>query len=110
MILVEQCEHCGAKRFIAHSKLSNVCSLPAIVTLNALSYSFPQFSHLFIGAPFIKVQVLNLLEAGSSFFDLKVYALSERSLILSLRESALCVPRPKYCSTESSASKIHHKF
>lgn len=62
MILVEQCEHCGANIFIAHSKLSNVCLLPAIVIWKALSYSFPQFSHLFICSPFLKFQVLNFLK------------------------------------------------
>jgi hypothetical protein len=34
----------GAKAWMAHSKLSNVCGMPAITTSNDLSYSFPQVS------------------------------------------------------------------
>src|SRR5581483_9024678 len=33
---------------MAHSKLSNVCRVPAAISSNALSYSFPQTSHLAI--------------------------------------------------------------
>src|SRR5688572_31290396 len=39
-----QCPHVGARAWIAHSKESNVCVSPALVTWNALSYSFPQTS------------------------------------------------------------------
>src|SRR3982751_3428687 len=34
----------GARACMAHSKLSNVCEAPRIVTWNALSYSFPHTS------------------------------------------------------------------
>jgi len=43
-----QCGQTGARAWIAHSKLSNVCRLPATTTSNALSYSFSQTSHLAI--------------------------------------------------------------
>src|SRR5437764_6935329 len=43
-----QCGQTGARAWIAHSKLSNVCRWPATTTSNALSYSFSQTSHLAI--------------------------------------------------------------
>jgi hypothetical protein len=45
MIVQLQWAQVGAKAWIAHSKLSNVCERPAMTTSNALSYSFPQTSH-----------------------------------------------------------------
>jgi hypothetical protein len=46
--LQPQCSHTGAIAWIAHSNESNVCIFPALVTVNALSYSFPQTSHFAI--------------------------------------------------------------
>jgi hypothetical protein len=37
MMTHEQCSQRGATMWMAHSKLSNVCVAPLIVTLNALS-------------------------------------------------------------------------
>src|SRR4051812_16820633 len=45
MIVQPQCSHLGASLWIAHSKQSNTCVTPAVTTLNASSYSFPQTSH-----------------------------------------------------------------
>src|SRR5215475_3956934 len=42
-----------------HSKLSNVCLAPAATTSNAMSYSFPQTSHVPIGL------LLSPIEASS---------------------------------------------
>src|ERR671925_140039 len=39
-----QWAHVGARAWMAHSKLSNVCEAPRIVTWKALSYSFPHTS------------------------------------------------------------------
>ena len=50
-ILQRQCSQAGASAWIAHSKLSNTCLSPRIVTSNALSYSFPQTSHRPIAPP-----------------------------------------------------------
>src|SRR2546430_17059512 len=44
-----QWAHFGASAWMAHSKLSNVCEAPRIVTWNALSYSFPQTSQRAVG-------------------------------------------------------------
>jgi hypothetical protein len=44
MIPQPQCVHVGANLWIAHSKLSNVCRVPPIVTSNDFAYSFPQTS------------------------------------------------------------------
>ena len=43
-----QCGQCGARAWIAHSKLSKVCRFPSTTTSNVLSYSFSQTSHVAI--------------------------------------------------------------
>jgi hypothetical protein len=45
MIRQSQWAHLGASMWIAHSNESNVWLFPAIVTVNALSYSLPHISH-----------------------------------------------------------------
>jgi hypothetical protein len=43
-----QCSHIGAIAWIAHSKLSKVCRVPAAISSKLLSYSLPQTSHVAI--------------------------------------------------------------
>src|SRR4029453_15009716 len=46
-----QCEHTGARRGMAHSKLSNTCDVPPCFTVKLLSYAFPHTSQVSIGTP-----------------------------------------------------------
>src|SRR6184192_3298340 len=60
----------GARAWMAHSKLSNVCEAPRIVTWKALSYSFPHTSQRAAGIVHLRGGRGALVRTGLAVGDL----------------------------------------